>query len=102
MNRYEFDERASHTVLVDAALAADDGSEAAARRVEAMRRLNRINDPFARQVLALHRECGTGRGICDHGIAAGTIPDGWGCDTTALIAHQFAVAYPVALGADLG
>lgn len=94
MNRYEYDEHASHALLVDAALAADDGSEPAARRLEAMRRLNRINDPFARQVLTLHRDCGTGSGVCDHDIPTGTVPVGWGCETTALIAHQFGVAFP--------
>jgi GNAT superfamily N-acetyltransferase len=36
-----------------------------ARWVESMRRLNAIEEPLARRLLALHRDCGSGSGVCD-------------------------------------
>jgi hypothetical protein len=65
-----------------------------------MRRLNAIDDPLARRILALHRDCGSGTGECDSGLdelPMATRAD-WGCGTTAVIATHFGIAYP--LGAD--
>ncbi|MFC7594382.1 hypothetical protein ACFQU3_03615 [Terrabacter sp. GCM10028922] len=51
---------------------------------KAMRRLNGIHDPLARQILAIHRECGSGSGVCDEH------------ETTEVIAQHFGVENPVA------
>lgn len=62
-----------------------------------MRRLNTISDPLARRILLLHRDCGSGSGVCDPLDEEGTpIADrrDWGCETTALIADHFGVEYP--------
>ncbi|MFN8195353.1 MAG: hypothetical protein U0R80_13850 [Nocardioidaceae bacterium] len=99
MNRYECSDGAS--LWLPAAAPEADAGEPDPHWVEAMRRLNRIQDPFARQVLALHHECGTGRGVCDAGLPPVEPHVTWGCETTALIAHQFGVAFPVGgLGGD--
>jgi hypothetical protein len=62
-----------------------------------MRRLNGINDPLARRLLALHRDCGSGGGVCDSSEDE-RVPIayrvGWGCQTTELIADHFGVEYP--------
>jgi hypothetical protein len=62
-----------------------------------MRRLNSIDDPLARALLALHRDCGSGSGVCDSidGEVV-PIPDrrGWGCETTEVIADHVGVEYP--------
>ncbi len=94
MNRYECSDGASIWLPVVAPDTADD-REPDPRWAEAVRRLNRISDPFARQVLALHGECGTGHGVCDAGLPPVAEHVTWGCETTALIAHQFGVAFPV-------
>lgn len=44
-----------------------------ARWVESMRRLNAIQDPLARRLLALHRDCGSGSGMCD-GLEDDSVP----------------------------
>jgi hypothetical protein len=69
----------------------------ATRWVEAMRRLNSIKDPLARQLLRLHENCGSGLGVCDGPDGGGVaIPQRayWGCETTELIATHFGVEYP--------
>ena len=72
-----------------------------ARWVEAMRRLNDIRDPLGRQILALHRDCGSGSGVCDV-YERDPIPipgrRRWGCETTEVVAEHFGVEYPVASG----
>jgi hypothetical protein len=68
-----------------------------ARWVDAMRRLNAIHDPLARRLVALHRDCGSGSGVCD-GLDCDSVPIserfGWGCETIEIIAHHFDVQYP--------
>lgn len=65
--------------------------------LEAQRRLNRINDPLARKILALHRQCGSGVGACDP-LRDELVPEprtsGWGCETIETIALHFHVDYP--------
>ena len=36
-----------------------------ARWLESIRRLYAIQDPLARRLLNLHRDCGSGTGVCD-------------------------------------
>lgn len=75
----------------------EDGPVPVARWVESMQRLNSIGDPLARQILRLHRDCGSGTGECD-GADNDPVPianrSGWGCETTQLIADHFRVEYP--------
>ena len=96
MTRYEYDEEASHRLHYDVVHEFDDRPTPVARWVDAMRRLNSINDSLARQLLALHRDCGSGNGTCDDGFDGGPITErrDWGCETTALIARHFGVEYP--------
>ncbi len=74
----------------------DDRPTPVARWVDAMRRLNSIDDPLARSVLALHRDCGSGNGTCDGGDDDEPVARrvDWGCETTAVIAHHFGIEYP--------
>lgn len=65
MNRYEYDEEASAAWRMDVVHEVDDSPTPVSRWVDAMRRLNTINDPLARKLLALHRDCGAGTGVCD-------------------------------------
>ncbi|KRF34675.1 hypothetical protein [Nocardioides sp. Soil805] len=98
MTRYEYDEEASNRLHMDIVHEIDDRPTPVARWVDAMRRLNSINDPLARRLLAIHRDCGSGSGTCD------SDPDGepinhrrdWGCETTAAIAHHFGIEFPAA------
>ena len=96
MNRYEFTDGADALLLVDVAPSPDESAVRTARWAEAMRRLSGITDPFARQILALHRDCGSGTGVCDFGLGHRPMAERvtWGCETVALIAHQFGVTYP--------
>jgi len=61
-----------------------------------MRRLNSIDDPLARRLVKLHRNCGSGHGACDSGSPGEPMAQrtSWGCETTALIADHFDVTYP--------
>jgi hypothetical protein len=65
-----------------------------------MRRLNAIDDPLARRIVALHRDCGSGTGACDSGLEEMplAVRADWLCETTAVIATHFGVAHPA--GAD--
>lgn len=98
MTRYEYDEEASEWLHMDVVHEIDDRPTPVARWVDAMRRLNSIDDPLARRVLALHRDCGSGNGPCDSGSEGEPIARraDWGCETTSVIAHHFDVDYPVA------
>lgn len=97
MTRYEYDEEASAAWLHDVVHEVDDSPTPVSRWVDAMRRLNTINDPLARKLLALHRDCGSGTGVCDS-IDDDSDPidrrRNWGCETTELIAAHFGVEYP--------
>ena len=97
MTRYDYDEEASKRLHMDVIHEIDDRPTPVARWVDAMRRLNSINEPLARMVLALHRDCGSGSGTCDAGFDGEPIAQrvDWGCETTAVIAHHFRIEYPV-------
>lgn len=98
MTRYVYDEEASNRLHMDVVHEIDDRPTPVARWLDAMRRLNSIEDPLARQLVALHRDCGTGSGTCDDGFDGQPIAKrvGWGCETTATIAHHFEIEFPVA------
>lgn len=98
MTRYEYDEEASAALHMDVVHEAQDPRPApVARWVDAMRLLNAIDDPLARKILAVHRDCGSGAGACDQFIEnAEPLAQrvDWGCETTRLVADHFEVAYP--------
>lgn len=96
MTRYEYDDEASRRLHMDVVHEIDDRPTPVARWVDAMRRLNSIDDSLARSVLALHRDCGTGNGTCDGNDDGEPIARrvGWGCETTAVIANHFGIEYP--------
>jgi hypothetical protein len=98
MTRYEYDEEAGARLHMDVVHEVDDRPTPVVRWVDAMRRLNSIDDPLSRRSLALHRDCGTGSGVCDGGSDREPIERrvGWGCETTEVIAHHFGVEYPSA------
>jgi hypothetical protein len=98
VSRYEYDEEASAVLHMDVVHEVrDDGPVPVTRWVDAMRRLNGVTDPLARQLLQLHQDCGSGRGVCGSveddlvGIARRS---GWGCETTEIIAGHFGIEYP--------
>jgi hypothetical protein len=97
MTRYEYDEEASERLHMDVVHEFDDRPTPVARWVSAMRLLNSINDPLARKILAIHRDCGSGDGECDS-LEDERVPMNdrreWGCETTAAIADHFGVEYP--------
>jgi hypothetical protein len=94
-----YDEEASAAENMDIVRPVEDSRTTVAQWIEAMRRLNGINDPLARRLLALHRDCGSGTGVCDSDDD-GPVPMDerydWGCETTSLIATHFGVDYPAA------
>lgn len=100
MTKFVYDEDASEQLHMDVVHEMDDTPAPAARWVDAMRQLSTINDPLARRLLALHRDCGSGTGVCDSDPDSDAVPMAvrrdWGCETTALIADHYAVEYPVA------
>lgn len=98
MTRFECDEEASQRLHMDVVHEIDDRPTPVARWVDAMRRLNSIDDPLARRILALHRDCGSGSGACDSGFEDEPIDRrvDWGCETTSVIANHFGVEYPAA------
>jgi hypothetical protein len=96
MTRYQYDEEASERLHVDVVYEIDDTPGTQAQWVESMRRLNSIKHGLARRILALHRDCGSGTGVCDSlddepGLWADRTD--WGCETTATIAAHFGVEY---------
>lgn len=94
MTRYEYNEEASAAWRMDVVHEVDDSTAPVSRWVEAMRRLNTINDPLARKLLTR----GSGTGVCD---SLDDEPDpmnrraSWGCETTQIIADHFDVDYPL-------
>jgi hypothetical protein len=96
MTRYEYDEEASERLHVDVVYEVDDSPGIESRWVELMGRLNTIKDGLARRILALHRDCGSGSGVCDSADDQ-AVPWAdrreWGCETTAIIAAHFGVEY---------
>jgi hypothetical protein len=100
MTRHEYDEEASERLHMDVVHEIDDRPAPVARWVDAMRRLNAIDDPLARRILSLHRDCGTGSGPCDSegdDVPMAQRAD-WGCETTAVIADHFRVPYSTRSG----
>ena len=97
-SRWVYDERASEAEHMDVVheYVLHDRSEHVAAWVQAMRRLNSIEDPLARKILALHRDCDGGIGNCDaceseDGESVGLT---WPCETTEVIAQHFGIEYP--------
>ncbi len=97
MTRYEYDVEASEAWHMDVVHEVpDDGPVPVARWVDATRRLNANNDPLARKLIDLHRDCGTGTGLRDAGADdhdPGSHRRSWGCETTAMIAEHFGTDY---------
>jgi hypothetical protein len=98
VTRYRYDEEASAAWHMDVVHEVPDGrATSVARWVAAQRQLNAIDDPLARKLVALHRDCGSGDGPCDEfddderprAAARGD----WGCETTAIIAAHFGISY---------
>ena len=94
----EYDEEASAAWHMDVVHEVpEDKPVPVARWVESMRRLNAIQDPLGRRLVALHRDCGSGSGVCDD-LDGEPVPiserSGWGCETIEIIAEHFGVIYP--------
>jgi hypothetical protein len=91
--KFEYDEEARAAWRLDVVHdVRQDKPVPVPRWIEAMRRLNAIRDPLARQILVLDRECGSGTGACDN--ADDVVPEiadrlRWGCETTEVIAASF-------------
>lgn len=96
MTKYIYDEEAGGRLQMDVVHEDDDRPVPVARWVEAMRRLNSIEDPLARRIVALHRSCGSGSGTCDADLDVEPVArrTSWGCETTALVAQHFGIQYP--------
>jgi hypothetical protein len=96
--KFEYDEEASAALRLDVVHdVRQDKPVPVTRWIEAMRRLNAIRDPLARQILVLDRECGSGTGACDN--ADDVVPEiadrlRWGCKTTEVIAASFRCRVP--------
>jgi hypothetical protein len=98
VTRYEYDEAASEAAHMDVVYEVEDTTPATVSQwLESARRLNGIDDPLARKLLALHRDCGSGNGVCDDIDDALERRQWWNCETTALIAGHYGVEYPAAL-----
>ena len=98
MTRFEYDEAASEAEHMDVVYEVpEDEPVPVARWLESMRLLNGIEDPLARRLVALHRDCGSGSGECDsaddESVAIADRSD-WACETTRLIAEHFGLEYP--------
>ncbi|MBF4765563.1 hypothetical protein ISU07_20735 [Nocardioides islandensis] len=65
MTKHVYDEEASERLHMDVVHEIDDRPGSRGEWIDAMRRLNSINDPLARSIVALHPDCGTGGGECD-------------------------------------
>lgn len=98
MARFEYDEAASEAEHMDVVYEVpEDKPVPVAHWLESMRRLNSIEEPLARRLLKLHRDCGSGSGECDSAddeVVEIADRSGWACETTRLIADHFGVEYP--------
>ena len=98
MTKYVYDEEASQRFHVDVVHEIDDRPGSLSEWLNALRRLNAINDPLARSIVALHRDCGSGEGEFDSDLDE-PVPiaerTSWGCETTSLIAAHYGIEYRV-------
>ena len=96
MTKYVYDEEASERFHMDVVHETDDRQGSLSEWLDAMRRLNAINEPLVRSIVALHRDCGSGQGECDSDLDE-PVPmadrTGWGCETTSLIAAYYGIEY---------
>jgi len=96
MTKYVYDEEASQRFHMDVVHEIDDRPGSLSEWLDAMRRLNAINDPLARSIVALHQDCGSGEGECDSDLDE-PVPmaqrKNWGCETTSLIAAHYRIEY---------
>lgn len=92
---YRYDEAASAEWHMDVVNEVEphDRVQHAASWVESMRRLNAIKDPLARRLIALHRDCNGGEGLCDSCEAGGARDSGvsWPCETLEAIAEHYGI-----------
>lgn len=96
-SEWVYDEAASeeqHMDIVYEVARRPEGSDVQAW-AESMRRLNGIDDPLARKIVALHRDCGPGTGECgrddDDQECVGL---DWPCETLRVVADHFGIAHP--------
>lgn len=97
-SRWVYDETASEAEHMDVVheYVLHSRSQHVAAWVQAMRRLDSIEDPLARKVLALHRDCDGGIGNCDACESEGgfRVRVTWPCDTIEAIARHFGIEQP--------
>jgi hypothetical protein len=97
-----YDEEASAAEQMDVVHeVVDVPAESAQQWLEAIRRLNAIGEPLARKLIDLHRDCGSGNGVCDDVDEFDDRPARraeWGCETIETIAGHFNVEYPSEIG----
>jgi hypothetical protein len=96
--RFEYDDEASAVEQTDVVYeVTDDGPCLLLAGWSCWRRLNGMEDPLARRLLALHRDGGSGMGACDNSHEE-PVPisqrSGWGCETIEAIADHLDVDYP--------
>lgn len=60
MTKYIYDEEGSERFHMDVVHEIDIRPGSLNEWLDAMRRLNAINDPLGRSIVALHRDCGSG------------------------------------------
>lgn len=95
-----YDEEASRTEQMDVVHEVEVHSPAEHRRawLEAMRRLNAVEDPLARRLIALHRDCGDGEYQCRACGSADEEPfSRFPCETLELVAEHHGVSWPLGL-----
>ena len=96
MTKYVYDEEASERFHMDVVHESDNRPGSLREWLDAMRRLNAINEPLVRSIVALHRDCGSGEGECDSDLDEPvSMADRtyWGCETTSLIAAHYGIEY---------
>lgn len=72
VTRYVYDEEAGRALHLDVVHEMDERAPMSATLwIEAIRRLNVIEDPLIRRILAVHLDCGSGTGACDDMEAEG-------------------------------
>lgn len=94
MTKLVYDEEASRRLNMDVVHEVHDTLVSPQQWAEAMRRLNSINDPLARRIVDLHRDCGTGTGPCDDVDGDDEQWPGWGCDTVEVVAEYYSIEFP--------